>query len=103
MKAYMQKHNHVCAGYIKEAKTPVIMHQQAETRPFALADLTITARLDDAVIQATNLVFVKDLLFHLGVDLALRCWRSEPRLCRKDHSKRDLISPLLYVAFRLSW
>ena len=73
-------------------------YQEAETQPFALADLKTSARLDDAVIQVTNLVFVKDLLIHLGVDLALRCLRSEPRLRLMDYAKRELISPLLYVA-----
>ena len=73
-------------------------YQEAETTPFALADLTTSARLDDAVIQATSLLFVKDLLIHLGVDLALRCLRSEPRLHPKECAKRELISPLLYVA-----
>ena len=42
--------------------------------------------------------FVKDLLSHLGVDLALTCLHSEPRLQSKDYAKRELISPLLYVA-----
>lgn len=73
-------------------------YQEAETKPFALADLKTSARLDDAVIKLTNLVLVKDLLSHLGVDLALRCLRSEPRLRRKEYAKRDLVSPLLYVA-----
>ncbi len=73
-------------------------YQQAEAKPFALADLTTSARLDDAVIHVTNLVFVKDLLSHLGVDLALRCLRSEPRLHLKEYAERELISPLLYVA-----
>ncbi|KAL3163153.1 hypothetical protein ABBQ32_009563 [Trebouxia sp. C0010 RCD-2024] len=73
-------------------------YQEAETKPFALADLKTSARLDDAVMQVTNLVFVKDLLIHLGVDLALRCLRSEPRLHLKEYAKRELISPLLYVA-----
>ena len=73
-------------------------YQEAETKPCALADLKTSAKLDDAVIQATNLVLVKDLLVHLGVDLALRCLRSEPRLHLKEYAKRELISPLLYVA-----
>lgn len=73
-------------------------YQEAETKPFALADLKTSARLDDAVMQVTNLVFVKDLLIHLGVDLALRCLRSEPRLHLKEYAERELISPLLYVA-----
>ena len=33
-------------------------YQEAETKPFALADLKTSARLDDAVMQVTNLVFV---------------------------------------------
>ena len=73
-------------------------YQQAETKPFALADLTTSASLDDAVIHVTNLVTVKDLLSHLGVDLALRCLRSEPQLHSKEYAKRELISPLLHVA-----
>ena len=73
-------------------------YQEAETKPFALADLKTSARLDDAVMQVTNLMFVKDILIHLGVDLALRCLRSEPRLHLKEYAKRELISPLLYVA-----
>ena len=73
-------------------------YQEAETKPFALADLKTLATLDDAVIQVTNLMFVKDLLVHLGVDLALRCLRSEPRLHLKECAKRELISPLLSVA-----
>ena len=68
--------------------------QEAETKLFALADLKTSARLDDAVMQVTNLVFVKDLLIHLGVDLALRCLR----LHLKEYAERELISPLLYVA-----
>ncbi len=77
-------------------------YQQAETKPFALADLMTSARLDAAVIHTTNLVTVKDLLSHLGVDLALRCLRSEPQLHSKEYAKRELISPLLYVAFVLA-
>ncbi len=77
-------------------------YQQAETKPFALADLMTSARLDAAVIHTTNLVTVKDLLSHLGVDLALRCLRSEPKLHSKEYAKRELISPLLYVAFVLA-
>ena len=73
-------------------------YREAETKPFALADLNTSARLDDAVIQATNLESVQDLLNHLGVDLALRCLHCEPRLHSKDYAKRELISPLLYVA-----
>ena len=73
-------------------------YQQAETKPFALADLTPSARLNDAVMHVTNLVFIKDLLTHLGVDLALRCLHSEPRLHTKEYANRELISPLLYVA-----
>ncbi len=80
-------------------------YQQAETKPFALADLTTSARLDDAVIRVTrfvmritNIVTVKNLLSHLGVDLALRCLRSEPHLHQKEYAKHELISPLLYVA-----
>ncbi|KAL0040302.1 hypothetical protein WJX77_002769 [Trebouxia sp. C0004] len=73
-------------------------YQQAETKPFALADLTTSARLDDAVIHVTHLVTVKDSLSHLGVDLALRCLRSEPQLHLKEYANRELISPLLYVA-----
>ncbi|KAA6426042.1 MAG: hypothetical protein FRX49_03894 [Trebouxia sp. A1-2] len=73
-------------------------YHEAETKPFALADLKTSARLDDAVIQLTSLGFVKDLLIHLGVDLALRCLRSEPRLHSKEYAKRELISPLLYIA-----
>ena len=60
--------------------------------------LSHSARLDDAVTQVTNLMFVKDLLLHLGVDLALRCLRSEPHLHAKEYAKRELVSPLLYVA-----
>ena len=44
-------------------------HQEAETKPFATADLKTLARLDDVVIQATNFAFVKDLLIHPRVDL----------------------------------
>ena len=73
-------------------------YQEAETKPFAVADLKTSARLDDAVMQVTSLVSVKDLLIHLGVDLALRCLRSEPRLHLKEYAERELISPLLYVA-----
>ena len=73
-------------------------YQEAETKPFALADGEKSARLDDAVIQVTNLLCVKDLLVHLGVDLALRCLHGEPRLHLKEYAKRELISPLLYVA-----
>lgn len=73
-------------------------YQEAETKPFALADLKTSAQLDDAVMQVTSLVFVKDLLIHLGVDLAMRCLRREPRLHLKEYAKRELISPLLYVA-----
>ena len=73
-------------------------YQEAETTPFALADLATSARLDDAVIQATSLVYVKDLLIHLGVDLALSCLRSEPRLFSQEYAKQEVISPLLYVA-----
>ncbi|KAL3140352.1 hypothetical protein ABBQ38_004616 [Trebouxia sp. C0009 RCD-2024] len=73
-------------------------YQEAETKPFALADLKTSARLDDAVMQVTSLVCVKDLLIHLGVDLALRCLRSEPRLHSTEYAKRELISPLLFVA-----
>ncbi len=50
------------------------------------------------MIHVTNLVTVKDLLSHLGVDLALRCLRSEPHLHLKEYAKRELISPLLHVA-----
>ena len=73
-------------------------YQEAETKPFALADLETSARLDDVVFQVTNLLSVKDLMVHLGIDLALRCLRSEPRLRLKEYAKRALISPLLYVA-----
>ena len=73
-------------------------YQEAETKAFALADLDRSARLADAVIQATNLEFVQDLLKHLGVDLAVRCLHSEPRLHSREYAKRELISPLLYVA-----
>ena len=55
-------------------------YQEAETKPFALADLETSARLDNVVSQVTNLLSVKDLMVHLGIDLALRCLRSEPRL-----------------------
>ena len=107
----MQMHSNVCADYATEGKPlssftneegmELLMGpncQEAETKPFALADFMTSASLDDAVIKVTGLVLVKDLLSHLGVDLALRCLRSEPRLHRKEHAKRELISPLLYVA-----
>ena len=89
------------SSFINEEGMKLLMgpnYQEAETKPFALADLKTSARLDDAVIQLTSLGFVKDLLIHLGVDLALRCLRSEPRLHSKEYAKRELISPLLYIA-----
>ena len=73
-------------------------YHEAETEAFALADLDESAKLADAVTQVTNLEFVKDLLDHLGVDLAVRCLRSEPRLHSKEYAKCELIRPLLYVA-----
>lgn len=73
-----------CAQTIPQKAKPVILHQrgrhealrhligpnyqEAETKPFAPADLKTLARLDDAVIQVTNFVFVKDLLIHPRVD-----------------------------------
>lgn len=57
-----------------------------------------SARLETNLRQVTNLEYVEDLLSHLGVDLALRCFQSEPRLQSKEYAKRELISPLLYVA-----
>ena len=73
-------------------------YQEAETKPFTQADFKTSARLDDAVTQVTNLVCVKYLSVHLGVDLALRCLRSVPRLHSREYAKRELISLLLYVA-----
>lgn len=73
-------------------------YQEADPQPFPLADLKTAARLADDVIQVTNIEFVKDLLNHLGVDLALRCLRSDRCLHSKEYAKRELISPLLYVA-----
>ena len=73
-------------------------YQEAEITPFALADLNTSGPLDGAVTEVTNLEFVKALLNHLGVDFAVRCLRSEPRLHSRDYAKREFISPLLYVA-----
>ena len=93
------------SSFTKEEGMRLLMgpnYQQAETKPFALADLTASARLDDAVIHMTHLVTVKDLLSHLGVDLAQRCLRNEPQLHSKEYAKHDVISPLLYVASLLA-
>ena len=73
-------------------------YQEATTRSFPLASVDPSARLENNLRQVANLESVEDLLSHLGVDLALRCFQSEPRLQSKEHAKRELISPLLYVA-----
>ena len=72
--------------------------QEATTRSFPMADVDTSARLENNLRQLTNMQYVVDLLGHLGVDLALRCFHSEPRLQSKEYAKRELISPLLYVA-----
>ena len=52
-----------------------------------------------ADVQAlTGLQTVGHLLQHLGTELALRCIRIDPRLQTKEYAKRELISPLLYIA-----
>lgn len=73
-------------------------YQEATTRSFPMADVDTLAKLENNLGQVTNLEYVEDLLSHLGVDLALRCFQSEPRLQSKEYAKRELISPLLYVA-----
>ena len=111
MQGDMQMHSNVCADDTTEGKTAIILHQRGgpealdgsklpagETKTFALADLKTSARLDLALIQVTKHVFINDLLAHLGVDLALRCLRSEPCLHTKEYANREVISPLLYVA-----
>ena len=78
-----------------------------DTQPGAHCAAAV-ARLADAVNKVTKLEFVKDLLNHLGVDLAMRCLHSELRLHSKEYAKRELTSPQLYVAsilagMRLTW
>ncbi len=45
-------------------------YQEAETKPFPMANLNTSARLEDALTQVTDMESIEDLLSHLGVDLA---------------------------------
>ncbi len=56
------------------------------------------AKLDAEVASVLRVGTVQPLLDHLAFDLSLRCLRTQPRLLTKEYAKRELISPLLYIA-----
>ncbi len=77
-------------------------HHREELGAFPKATVNEAELLDQNVQALTGLRTVGDLLQHLGTELALRCLRMEPRLQTKEYAKRELISPLLYVAATLA-
>ena len=60
------------------------------------------AKLDAEVASVLRVGTVQPLLDHLAFDLSLRCLRTQPRLQTEESTKRELISPLLYIAAMLA-
>lgn len=68
---------------------------------FSQADFDEDQELDDSVKLITGFHKVKDLCRHYAIDLSLRCLNDDPSATRRETMKRDLISPLLYLAAAL--
>ena len=68
---------------------------------FSQADIDEDQELDESVNLVTSFHKVKDLCRHYAIDLSLRCSNDDPSAARKETMKRDLMSPLLYLAAAL--